>query len=110
MSRVDSWRSITPTTRNSDDLKSAWPSRSETRERGVALPVAQHDGQHAELAHGAEREDALEVGFAQRLEAAEEHREDAEGDDDRPPRRRGERRGAARDEVDAAFTIAAACR
>jgi hypothetical protein len=28
MSRVDSWRSMTPTTRNSDDLNSAWPSRS----------------------------------------------------------------------------------
>jgi hypothetical protein len=45
--------------------------RREARERGVALSVAQHDGQHAELAHRAEREDALEIGFAQRLEAAQ---------------------------------------
>ena len=47
----------------------------ETGERGVARAEAEHDGEQAELAHRAERQDALEVGLAQRLESAEQHRE-----------------------------------
>ncbi len=50
----------------------------ESGERGVARAEPEHDGEQAELAHGAEREDALEVGLAQRLEPAEQHREHAE--------------------------------
>ena len=58
----------------------------EAGERGVARAEAEHHRQEAELADRAEREHALEVGLAQGLHAAEQHREDAEPDHDRPPR------------------------
>ena len=58
----------------------------EAGERGIPRAEAEHDGQQAELAHRAERQDALEVGLAQRLESAEQHRE----------RRRARSRSAAR--------------
>ena len=74
----------------------------EPGERGIPRPVSEHHGEQAELAHRAEREDALQVGLAQRLDAAEQHREDAERDQHRPPwRGDGEHRGEPGDEVDA---------
>jgi hypothetical protein len=76
--------------------------QGEPGERGVAAAVPEHDREEPELADRAEGEDALEVGLAQRLESAEQHREHAERDDDRAPRRCcGEYRGEEGDEVDA---------
>ncbi|MDQ0727439.1 hypothetical protein QFZ21_002439 [Microbacterium sp. W4I20] len=64
--------------------------------------VADHQCEEAELADRSEGEDALEVGLAQRLDAAEKHGHDAEGDDDRPPgSAEREDRGEPRDEIDA---------
>jgi hypothetical protein len=74
----------------------------EPREHRIRRAVAQHDREEAELAHGAEREDALEVGLAQRLHAAEQHREHTQCDRDRTPRPgEGEHGCEPRDEVDA---------
>ena len=59
--------------------------QGETGEDRVARAVSEDDGEEAKLTDGSEGEDALEVGLAERLESAEEHREDAESDDDRLP-------------------------
>ena len=76
--------------------------QGEAREGGIPRPEAEHDREEAELAHRAEREKALEVGLAQRLPPAEEHREDAERHDDRSPRGSDREDGRqSRDQVDA---------
>ena len=77
--------------------------QGEAGERGVPRAEAEHDGEQAELADRAEREDALEVGLAQRLESAEQHREHAERRSTigRHGGAIGEDRREPRDEVDA---------
>ena len=51
----------------------------------VAATRTHHEGDEAELADRAEREDELEVVLAHRAPPGEQHREQAQRDDDRPP-------------------------
>ena len=79
--------------------------RAQQRQPGqhqVAATGANHHGDEAELAHGAERQDQLQVVFAHRAPAREDDGQHAERDHHRPPRRRvGEAGSHPRDEVDA---------
>ena len=92
-----------PTTMNAIALNRAW-AMSSTIPACVAavVPAPNEDDEEAELADRAIGEQQLEVVLAQRAQPAGDHRDEADGEHERAPRRdHGEHRGEAAEQVHA---------